>query len=161
RGSARLHESIEDGELKLVYEVFGGDPFGFEKMPLQMTSEQALRLTADSTHPDALMQLAQLFRSPRTGDMVVSAAAGHDLRERYERPEHRSSHGALHDQHMSVPLAISEPLTDGPLRTADVFSMVTSWIGVEPPDNTDGVSRLAADYVESPVEAEVAVASPA
>ncbi len=159
RGCARLHESIEDGELQLVYEVFNSDPFGFKELPLRMTSEQALQLTAESSHPDALMQLAQLFRSPRTGDMVVSAAAGHDLRERYERPEHRSSHGALHDQHMSVPLAISEPLTNGPLRTADVFSMITSWIGVEPPSNTDGVSRLASDYAESPAEVEVAVAS--
>jgi hypothetical protein len=145
RGRARLSE--EDGQL--AYEVFNSDPFGYGELPGVMSTEQALTLTADSEYPDGLLQTVQTFRSGRTGDLVISAAPGYDLREKYERPEHRSSHGALHAQHMNVPLAISEPIMQGPVRTADVFSMVTSWIGVADPAGVDGVSRLAGDYVES------------
>lgn len=145
RGGARLSE--ENG--KLSYEVFTSDPFGYGELPGLMSHEQALALTADSEYPDGLLQTVQTFRSGRTGDLVISAAPGYDLREKYERPEHRSSHGALHSQHMNVPLAISEPIMEGPVRTADVFSMVTSWIGIPDPAGVDGFSRLAGDYVES------------
>ena len=139
RGLARLAEHA-DG---VRYGVEGDDPFGWPQLPGEMPWEQALELTFDSGHPDALVQIEQLFRSRRSGDVVVSAAPGWDLRERYEHPEHHSSHGALHAGHMLVPFAASEPLAEGPMRTADVFSTVLDWLGREPPAGVDGVSRLA------------------
>jgi hypothetical protein len=145
RGRARLREDQGD----LVYNAFASDPFGFKDLPERMTAEQALTLTANSEYPDALMQTAQIFRSVRTGDLVVSAAPGYDLRDRYERPEHRSSHGALHAQHMNVPLAISAPIAHGPARTADVFSMVLAWLGLPEPGGGDGRSRLVPDQADS------------
>jgi arylsulfatase A-like enzyme len=145
RGRARLRE--EDGEL--VYNAFASDPFGYAELPERMSAEQALTLTAGSEYPDGLMQTAQIFRSARSGDLVVSAAPGYDLRDRYERPEHRSSHGALHAQHMNVPLAISAPVAHGPTRTADVFSMVLEWLGLPEPDGVDGSSRLVTDQADS------------
>lgn len=157
RGCGRVREVVgDDGEPAIEYEVYSQDPFGYGQLPLQMTFEQALELTAESVHPDALVQIIQLFRSTRSGDLVVSAAPGHDLRERYERPEHRSSHGALHSEHMHVPLAVSEPIVGEQMRTADVFNTVLDWMGIAPPEGTDGVSRLAATQVESTAEAEVA-----
>jgi hypothetical protein len=141
RGAATLQEV---GEL-LEYTTDGSDPFGYPELPAELDHETALLLTAGSDHPDGLLQLAQLFRSPRTGDVVVSAAHGHDLRFKYERPEHRSSHGALHADHMNVPLAVSTRLEDGPARTADVFSIVLEHLGIQEPAGVDGRSRAALD----------------
>lgn len=150
RGCGRVREVTgDDGEPAIEYEVYSQDPLGFNELPLQMSFEEALTLTADSGHPDALVQIAQLFRSPRTGDLVVSAETGFDLRDRFERPEHRSSHGALRSEHMSVPLAISEPILGEHMRTADVFNTTLDWLGINPPPRSDGVSRFAEVQVES------------
>jgi hypothetical protein len=140
RGLARLTER----EGGVTYRAQDGDPFGWPEMPENPTSDEALAQTFDTGHPDALAQIAQLFRSRRSGDLVVSATPGWDLRERYEHPEHHSSHGALHAGHMLVPVAASAPLTEGPMRTADVFSTVLDWLGREQAQGVDGVSRLAA-----------------
>lgn len=145
RGRARLRE--DGGEL--VYNAFASDPFGYSALPERITHEQALTLTANSEYPDGLVQAAQIFRSARCGDLVVSAAPGFDLRDKNERPAHRSSHGALHAQHMNVPLAISAPIAHGPARTADVFSMVMEWLGLPSPAGVDGISRLVTDRADS------------
>ena len=44
---------------------------------------------------------------------------------------------------MRTPLAISAPVVDGPLRTADVFATTLEWLGRDAPEGIDGVSRLA------------------
>jgi hypothetical protein len=116
-----------------------------------MDLREALELTFRSGHPDGLLQAAQIFRAPRCGDLVVSARPRFDLRERYERPPHLSSHGALHQEHMHVPLAMSAPLAEGPLRTADVFPSVLAWLQRALPDVVDGVGRLAAGVSAEPV----------
>jgi arylsulfatase A-like enzyme len=155
RGRARLVEV--GGEID--YRVAHGDPFGYGPLPERMDMEQALALTVDSGHPDGLLQAVQLFRSDRCGDVVVSATPGYDLRERYEHPEHLSSHGALHRDHMAVPLAMSAPLQEGPLRTADVFGTVLEWLGRPLPRGLDGVSRL--DYgVRTPTERRTSSTAP-
>jgi hypothetical protein len=84
-GRARLRE-VEDGGVE--YHVETSDPFGWPAMPPQMSGRDALERTFDSRHPDALVQVAQLFRSSRAGDIVTSATPGYDFRDRYERPEH-------------------------------------------------------------------------
>jgi len=138
RGRAELAE-VPGG---LSYRPIEGDPFGYGALPAELDFETALTATAGSEYPDGLLQLAQIFRSPRSGDVIVSAAPGFDLREQYERPEHRSSHGALHTAHMNVPLAISLPIEDGPARTTDVFSMVLEHLQIAEPAGVDGRSRL-------------------
>jgi hypothetical protein len=140
RGRARLDE-LADG---VAYRVESGDPFGWEQLPERMSWEEALTASFGTGHPDALVQIAQLFRSRRAGDLVVSAAPGYDLRERYEHPEHLSSHGALQADHMIVPLASSVPLADGPMRTADIFPTVLRHLCRNVPDGIDGISRLVA-----------------
>ena len=141
RGAATLAEAGSSGDLD--YSVHGGaDPFGFDQLPRRMTSREALEATAASQYPDALVQLAQLFRSPRAGDVVISATPGFDLRERFERPQHFSSHGALIRDHMLVPVASSVPLADGTIRTADVAASAMEYLGLEAPAGIDGESRL-------------------
>ena len=63
-----------------------------------------------SDYPDAIAQIVQLFKSPRCGDIVISAETGYDLRKDYEYPEHKSSHGSLKREHMVVPLIINKKI---------------------------------------------------
>lgn len=139
RGRALL---AEEGD-RLRYRPDGADPFGLPALPEVMSFQDALMATADTEYPDCLLQVAQLFRSARCGDLVVSAAPDHDLRDRHEHPEHASGHGALYADHMNVPLAASAPLTAGPMRTADLFPSVLEWLQRPVPSGIDGVSRLA------------------
>ena len=142
-GRARLRET--DGGATIEYVRDGGDPLGLpDDLPMRMTAEAALAATFATDHPDCLVQIAQLYRSHRAGDIVVSARPGYDLRERYERPEHLSAHGSLHSAHMTTPLAVSAPVAGGPHRTADLFATALEWLGRPVPDGVDGVSRLAA-----------------
>ena len=141
RGRARLRETGDDHVEYAVVE--GADPLALPALPARMTFARALEETFATDHPDALVQIAQLHRSSRAGDITVSATPGFDLRERYERPEHRSAHGSLHHLHMTTPLAVSAPVAEGPVRTADVFATVFDWLGRAAPPGIDGVTRLA------------------
>jgi hypothetical protein len=76
---------------------------------------------AGSDYPDAVVQIAHLAGAARSGDVIVSAARDWDLRGRYEPIPHVSSHGALHREHMAVPLLVSRPFARAPRRTADVM----------------------------------------
>jgi arylsulfatase A-like enzyme len=140
RGVADLEET-GDG---VAYSARDGrDPFGWDEMPKRMAFREALEMTVDTEYPDALVQIAQLFRTRRTGDLVISAAAGYDLRERFEWPKHYSSHGGLLRDHMLIPVASSVPLADGPVRSADVAATVLDYLAVPAPSGADGVPRLA------------------
>jgi len=125
-----------DGDL--TYEVRGGDPFGLDRLPGRLSSTEALAATFDSAHPDALVQVLQLFSSQRTGDVIVSARPGWDLRAaRLERPEHRGSHGALCREHMLVPFGLNRKFVSGPRRTVDLVPAALRWMG-RPAPTCDG-----------------------
>ncbi len=156
-GVADLAETA-DGIAYSVRE--GSDPFGWGEMPGEMSSREALENTVETGHPDALVQIAQLFRTVRTGDIVVSAAAGYDLRERFEWPVHHSSHGGLIRDHMLIPVASSVPLAEGPVRSADVATTVMDYLGVPAPAGVDGISRLPRSLSRAR-DAGPAIASPA
>src|SRR3989338_1373439 len=49
------------------YQVKSSDPFGYSKLPSLMKEEEALRHTAETMYPDALWQIAHLFKASRTG----------------------------------------------------------------------------------------------
>ena len=116
-----------------TYQVDGPDPLRLGLAHTRVPREQALPLTWDSPFPDALEQLWHLFRSVRTGDIVVTARPGYDLRARYEWPEHHSSHGALCRDQMLVPVISNRPLDGGqPIRTADMFPTMAQSLGVKP-----------------------------
>jgi hypothetical protein len=138
RGRARIL-SVGD---QIHYSVQGSDPFGYPSLPLQMSDRQSLQLTAPTEYPDALVQLCQIFRSPRTGDWVISAQKGWDLRRRFEHPEHHSSHGALIREHMAIPFLCNAPLPNAPVRSCDIFPTVLKLTGKEIPEGIDGVSLV-------------------
>lgn len=107
-----------------------GDPLGLGEIGRALDTEEALAATFQSAYPDALVQLAQLFESPRAGDAVVTSPAGADLRRYFEFPEHRGSHGSLCREHMLVPLLVNQPgWGPGPARTVDVFPSLVEWAG--------------------------------
>ncbi|MEM7008986.1 MAG: alkaline phosphatase family protein, partial [Thermodesulfobacteriota bacterium] len=99
-----------DDDQNINYEKIKGDPFNYNGMPKKMSYEQALSHSYKTEYPDALVQIIQVLESPRTGDLVLSANPGYDLRARHENPEHRSSHGALFRDHMLVPLVMNSKI---------------------------------------------------
>lgn len=138
RGKAELQLN---GSL-LTYQVLTTDPFGYGPLPQIMSPAEALRLTTGTEYPDGLYQLAQIFLSSRTGDIVLSAAPGYDFRKDYEKPEHFGSHGSLHRDHMLTPVLCNAKLSQSSFRTADVFPTMLTLMGEDVPLDIDGVSRV-------------------
>lgn len=140
-GEART--CIRDG--KIHYITDNGDPMRLNLPSEVMDADQQLINTFETDYPDALLQINQLFDSPRTGDLVISAKRGYDLRARHEKPEHCSSHGSLDGEHMKVPLAINRKLNRELVRTVDIYPTVLKFLGKNVPDNIDGVNLLKSD----------------
>ena len=141
RGHLRARLSDDDGLV--TYEPLLGDPLGLGRQ-LKVEDRELLARTRATEFPDAPRQLLQLMSSPRSGDVVLAAERGADLRRDWEMPEHRSGHGSLIADHMLVPLAASVPLPDAPVRTVDLMPTMLEALGVQIPEGLDGVafSRL-------------------
>jgi len=84
---------------------------------------------AKEKYPDGLVQISQIFRSSRAGDLVLSAEPGYDLRARYEYPEHRATHGGLIAGQMLIPLAVNFPIETEFIRSVDIFPTVLNQFG--------------------------------
>ncbi|MBI2343986.1 MAG: alkaline phosphatase family protein [Deltaproteobacteria bacterium] len=119
----------------ILYETHGGDPFGYGVLPTRLTSREVLAQTIQSRYPDGPVQVVQLFRSPRAGDLVLSAADGYCF-----GPQTTPlSEGRLCHETLMVPCAMSIPSChDGPLRTADLFPLVLHEAGLQPRHTIDG-----------------------
>jgi hypothetical protein len=135
RGVARLSWS----ESVYAYVPESGDPLGIGKQNA-VDDRAAYAATLGSDYPDALVQIAHLSASPRSGDVILSAARDWDYRARYEPIPHVSSHGALHREHMMVPLLLNRAPSRSPLRTVDVMPSALAALGIIPPKTLDGIS---------------------
>ena len=107
-----------------------------------MTVEESLRLTYDSNYPDAFEQLSQIFRSDRTGDVIVTSKKGADLRYKFEHPLHKSGHGALSKEHMQVPLLCNHPIERDHIRSVDVMPTILKLTGKPDAVEIDGRSLV-------------------
>ena len=124
-----------------AYERVGdGDPLALGAAVGPLDMDAAYDVCAAGDYPDALVQIASLAGSARAGDVIVSAARDWDLRARYEPIAHVSSHGALHAEHMRVPLLVSRPFVRAPRRTVDVLPSALTAVNLAVPDGLDGVS---------------------
>lgn len=112
---------------------------GEKENSFEMTIEESMEKTWESHYPDVFYQLHQLFSSPRSGDVILSAKTGNDLRERYEHPEHKSSHGAICPEHMRIPFLMNYPVEKEFIRSVDVFPTVLKLTGKEIPEGIDGI----------------------
>jgi hypothetical protein len=126
-----------------------GDTFQYERMtgdPLRLRAD--LRGSADEMHdasrdgdyPDAIVQILALASSARAGDLILSASPGWDFRARYEPIPHLSAHGALHRDHMRVPLLTNRAPARTPRRTTDVFASTLAALNIPAPAALDGRS---------------------
>jgi arylsulfatase A-like enzyme len=137
RGAAMLH--WQDG--RYCYRTDQGDPLGIGPQE-SLSDAEAYELTVSTDYPDSLVQIARLASASRSGDILLSAAREWDFRARHEPIPHVSSHGALHRDHMLVPLLTNRPLARTPRRTADVMPSALAALGLDVPDGLDGVSFI-------------------
>lgn len=137
RGRA-LVRAREDGTYD--YLPTDGDPLGVGCTLSGVSADEAHDATIATEYPASIVQLARLATSPRAGEIVLSAARDWDFRSKYEPIPHVSSHGALHREHMFVPLLTNRPPRTRPRRTADVMPSALSALGVAVPAGLDGES---------------------
>lgn len=116
-----------------------GDPLGVGEQR-SLNDDEAYDATVETDYPDALVQIARLAASPRSGEIILSASRGWDYRSKYEPIPHVSSHGALHREHMMVPLLLNRPPARQPRRTVDVMPSALAALGITPPRTIDGAS---------------------
>ncbi|HMG10302.1 MAG TPA: hypothetical protein VK609_17430, partial [Mucilaginibacter sp.] len=119
-------------EDQYAYHPLSADPLGIGHT-IANGHREALEVTTESNYPDALFQIVQLFKSRRAGDLVVSANNGFDLRDFWEFPEHKGSHGSLSREHMQVPLIYNQKgWASHSVRTADLFPTILKWLNKAP-----------------------------
>ncbi|HJU75330.1 MAG TPA: alkaline phosphatase family protein, partial [Gemmatimonadaceae bacterium] len=125
------------------YRPVTGDPLGIgDAAEHGVTEAEAHEITFASDYPDALVQIARLAACERSGDVILSAARGWDFRGRYEPIPHVSSHGALHRDHMLVPLLLNRPVRGTPRRTVDLMPSALNALGIPLPAALEGESFL-------------------
>jgi hypothetical protein len=139
RANGRGSATLSWVESRYSYTPNSGDPLGIG-VQNSLDDGEAYDATIGSDYPDALVQIAHLIASPRCGDIVLSAARDWDYRARYEPIPHVSSHGALHREHMLVPLLLNRPSAAVPRRTVDVMPSALVTLGITVPKTLDGVS---------------------
>lgn len=102
-----------------------------------MDSRESLSVTFECDHPDGILQAIQLFRSRRTGDLVISANEGvvfaHDAQS-----VHGVTHGSLRTEHIKVPFATSVSGCTNFMRTSDVFALTLALLGIDSAHALDG-----------------------
>jgi hypothetical protein len=140
-GAGRGSATLTWKEWNYCYSPVTGDPLGVGELK-SLGDDAAYAVTLASDYPDALVQIAHLVGSSRSGDIILSAARDWDYRARYEPIPHVSSHGALHREHMLVPLLLNRAPTHAPHRTVDVMPSTLAALGITAPKTLEGVSFL-------------------
>jgi len=131
---------VQQRDDRLSYLTMDGDPLGVGEQLLNVDCARAHDATRQTDYPDSIVQIARLAGSSRVGDFILSASRDWDFRARYEPIPHVSSHGALHREHMLVPLVTSKPLARAPRRTVDVMPSALAALGLDIPAGLDGRS---------------------
>ncbi len=119
---------VQQNGNKYKYEMIRGDPLGLGSFSGEWLEEnQWHEITFASDYPDSIVQISQIFRSARSGDIIVTAGNGYDLRT-FEIPEHRASHGSLLKEHMNVPVILNKKIETGLLRTTDIYTLMNDYL---------------------------------
>lgn len=137
RGPGRGTAMLEHRNGRYSYRPEDGDPLGIGALEA-VSSAEALEATWGSDYPDAVVQVAHLAGASRSGEVILSASRGWDFRGRYEPIAHVSSHGALHREHMLVPLLLNHRPARAPQRTVDIMPSALAALGVPIPAGLDG-----------------------
>ncbi len=135
RGAARV--VMEDGRYS--YRTLTGDPLALGAHE-SLSHDEAYDVTVSSDYPDAIVQIAHLAGSARVGEIMLSASRNWDYRAKWEPIPHVSSHGALHREHMQVPLVLNRAARGVPRRTVDIMPSALEAMGCAVPQGLDGRS---------------------
>jgi hypothetical protein len=119
------------------YEPVTGDPLGTGEQ-FDLDIHEAYEACIATDYPDALVQIANLVGAQRSAEIILSASRDWDYRAKYEPIPHVSSHGALHREHMLVPLLVNRPVPGLPRRTVDVMPSALKALGIATPSGLDG-----------------------
>ena len=141
RGAALIERTGQPGAFRYTYRPLTGDPLAIGAHE-RLTADESHELTMASDYPDGLVQLAHLAGAARAGEIILSASRDWDFRARYEPIPHASTHGALHREHMLVPLLTNHPLRGTARRTVDVMPAALEALGLPVPTGLDGRSFL-------------------
>lgn len=136
RGSA----FIEQSGARFTYRVDSGDPLAVGRDLDNVPEQAAYEATIATDYPDSIVQIARLAGAARSGEIILSAARDWDFRARYEPIPHASSHGALHREHMLVPLLVNRPVAGNPRRTVDLMPSALVALGLPVPQGLEGES---------------------
>lgn len=142
RGVAEIRRKGDGHAARWSYVCTGGDPLQLGGSHDGLDASAAWELTASGTYPDAVVQLSLLAAAPKSGDVLVSASAGWDLRARFEPVPHVSTHGALLRDQMLVPCIVDVPVARPPQRTTDIVPSALELLGVDTTTPFDGRSFL-------------------
>ena len=141
RARGRGTAFVERANGRYSYRPIDGDPLGLGHDCIEaLDAHESHEITLTTDYPDSLVQVANLAGSARAGDIILSAARGWDFRARYEPIPHVSTHGALHREHMLVPLLVNHPIARRPRRTVDVMPSALKALGIVAPAGLDGVA---------------------
>jgi hypothetical protein len=141
RSRGRGTATVTYSESHYGYRHGSGNPLGIPECE-NLDLAEAYAITLESDYPDGIVQIAHLAKCPRSGDLILSASRDWDFRARYEPIPHVSSHGALHRDHMLVPLLTSQPTSSTPRRTIDVMPSALSALGIDSPPYIGGDSFI-------------------
>jgi hypothetical protein len=136
RGDAEI---VPQGN-RLSYRRTSGDPLGIGQDVHSATPDETYDLTIGTDYPDSVLQIARLAAAPRSGEIILSAAREWDFRAKHETIPHVSAHGALHREHMLVPLLTNRRYAGTPRRTTDVMASALTILQLPEPKVLDGQS---------------------
>lgn len=115
---------------RVSYYPVDGDPLRLDDELEDLDPADAWEACLPTEHPDALVQIAHVAQAARSGDVILSAAREWDFRQRYEPVLHVSGHGALHRDHMLVPLLMNHAPAGVPRRTVDIGTSAARALGL-------------------------------
>ncbi len=142
RGSGEVERYETAQGARFSYRPLDGDPLGLGGPLRQLDTCTAWDATCHTAYPDSLVQLSWLASADRSGDVLLSATDGWDLRARFEPVPHVSTHGALLRDQMLVPLLLDVPSTRPPQRTADIVPSALDLLAISADTHFDGRSFL-------------------
>jgi hypothetical protein len=140
RAAGRGTAFVERSNGRFSYRAVTGDPLGVGRDLDNVEHIAAFEATIATSYPDSVVQVARLAGSRRSGELILSASPGWDFRARYEPIPHVSSHGALHREHMLVPLLVNRPVRGLPRRTVDVMPSALEVLALPVPPGLEGSS---------------------
>jgi hypothetical protein len=137
--------------------IVGGDPLNYagKKHLAHLTdgtphsAVEWMKATANEEYPNAVVELAQIFRDGRAGDLFLIPTSEWGFKK-----AKAATHGSIIFDDMRVVMLMSGPTVPagnfGVMRSGDVYPLLLKWFGIQvAKENYDGIDPLANTVPES------------